>query len=109
MMTTSIDIPQAIENILDKRAREQHLDRESIIKQMLWDGAEHYLIEEYSNGRITKGKLAEMLDISIYEVNDLFEKHHVKDSISYENFVKGVEIAEKYSKYSSEKEQAKKE
>jgi hypothetical protein len=103
-MTISIDIPPTIENILDKRSRELHLDKESILKQMLWDGVEYYLIEEYSNGRITKGKLAEMLEISIYEVNDLFEKHHVKDSISYENFVKGVEIAEKYSKYGSEKD-----
>lgn len=103
-MTISIDIPHTIENILDKRSREQHLDRESIIKQMLWDGAEHYLIEEYSAGKISKGKLAEMLDLTIYEINDLLEKHHVKDSISYENFVKGVEIAEKYSKYGSDKD-----
>jgi hypothetical protein len=45
-----------------------------------------------------------MLDLNIYEINDLLEKHHVKDSISYENFVKGVEIAEKYSKYGSDKD-----
>jgi hypothetical protein len=105
-MTISIDIPPTIENILDKRSRDMHLDKESILKQMLWDGAEYYLIEEYSNGRISKGKLAEMLDINIYEVNDLLEKHHVKDSISYDNFVKGVEIAEKYGEYSPEKKRA---
>ncbi|AFV22818.1 hypothetical protein Mpsy_0609 [Methanolobus psychrophilus R15] len=108
-MIISIDIPPAIENILDKRSQEQHLNRESVIKQMLWEGAENYLIEEYANGRISKGKLAEMLDLNIYEVNELLEKHHVKGSISYENFVTGVEMAEKHSKYSSEKEQTKKE
>ncbi|WP_207205240.1 hypothetical protein [Methanolobus psychrotolerans] len=71
------------------------------------DVTEHYLIEEYSNGRISKGKAAKMLDISIYEINDLFEKHRVKDSISYENFIKGMEIAEKYSKYGPDKEKKK--
>ncbi len=106
-MTITIDIPPTIQNILDKRSRDMHLDKESILKQMLWDGAEYYLIKEYSNGRISKGKLAEMLDINIYEVNDLLKKHHVKDSISYDNFVKGVEIAEKYSEYSAEKKSRK--
>ncbi|SDF23436.1 hypothetical protein SAMN04488589_0068 [Methanolobus vulcani] len=33
-MSITIEIPPSIENILNKRAHEQHLDRESILKQM---------------------------------------------------------------------------
>lgn len=98
-MSITIEIPPTIGNILDKRAREQHLDRESILKQMLWEGAERYLVEEHSKGRISKGKLGEMLEISIYEVNDLLERYHIKDNINFEDFVEGMEIAETLSKY----------
>ena len=69
----------------------------SVLKQMLWAGAESYLVNQYSSGRISKGKLAEMLDLDMYEVNELLEKHHVKASISYERFTRGIGIAEESS------------
>lgn len=106
-MSITIDIPPSIENILEKRAREQHLEKESILRQMLWDGAERYLVEEYSKGNVSKGKLAEMLEMDIYEVNELLERYNIKGNLDFETFVKGVEIAEKYSKYGSGKENGK--
>ncbi len=36
-----------------------------------------------------------ILDLVIYGVNELLEKYHVKSSISYERFTRGIEIAEK--------------
>ena len=80
-----------------------NIDRESILKQILWDSAEHYLVEEYSRSRISKGKLAEMLDMNIYEVNDLLDRYHIKGNLSFETFVEGVETAESLSRYDSKK------
>ncbi|AFV22813.1 hypothetical protein Mpsy_0604 [Methanolobus psychrophilus R15] len=107
-MSITIDIPASIETILEKRAREQHLEKESILRQMLWDGAERYLVEEYSKGNVSKGKLAEMLEMDIYEVNELLEKYHIKSNLDLKTFVKGVEIAEKYGRYDSGKDDSKK-
>jgi Uncharacterised protein family (UPF0175). len=97
-MSITIDIPPSIENILNKRAHEQHLDRESILKQMLWESAEHYLVEEYSRGRISKGKLAEMLDMNIYEVNDLLDRYQIKGNLDFETFLEGIKTAESLSR-----------
>ena len=96
-MSITIDVPKSIDSILDQRSREEHLDKVSALNQMLWEGAESYLVNQYSRGGISKGKLAELLDLGIYEVNELLEKHHVKVSISYERFTRGIAIAEKSS------------
>ncbi len=98
-MSITIDIPYNIDLILDQRAREEHIDKVSVMKQMLREGAESYLVGQYSRGRISKDKLAELLDLDIYEVNELLEKYHVKSSISYERFTRGIELAEKSGKY----------
>ena len=98
-MSITIDVPKNIENILDLRSREEHIDRMSVLKQMLWDGVESYLVNQYSSGKVSKGKLAELLNLDIYGVNEVLEKYHVKSSISYERFTRGIEIAEKSSEY----------
>ena len=98
-MSITIDVPKNIENILDLRSREEHIDKISVLKQMLWEGVESYLVNQYSSGKVSKGKLAELLNLDIYGVNEVLEKYHVKSSISYERFTRGIEIAEKSSEY----------
>lgn len=96
-MSVTIDIPENIDMILIQRSRDEHIDKMSVLKQMLREGAELYLVNQYSNGRISKGRLAELLDLDIYDVNELLEKHHVKASISYKMFTTGIETASKRS------------
>jgi len=98
-MSITIDVPKNIDLILDMRSREEHIGKISVLKQMLWDGAESYLVNQYSYGKISKGKLAELLDLDLYGINDLLEKYHIKYSISYDRFTRGIEIAEKIAKY----------
>ena len=59
------------------------------------EGVESYLVDLYSSGKISKGKLAELLDLDIYGVNRVLEKYHAKSSINYERFTRGIEITEK--------------
>lgn len=94
-MSVTIDVPKNIDMILHQRSREEHIDKISVLKQMIREGAELYLVNQYSNGRISKGKLAELLNMDMYEVNELLERYHVKASISYEKFTKGIEMVEK--------------
>ena len=99
MMSITIDIPKNIDRVLEMRSREEHVDKVSVLKQMLWNGVESYLVDQYSGGRISKEKLAEILGLDIYDVNELLEKHHVKSSISYERFTRGIDIAERMGEY----------
>ena len=98
-MSITIDVPKNIDNIPDLRSPEEHIDGISVLKQMLWDGVELYHVNQYSSGKISKGKLTELLDPDIYAVNEVLEKHQVKSTISYERFTRGIEIAEKSVEY----------
>ena len=98
-MSITIDIPKNIDRVPEMRSHEEHVDKVSVLKQMLWNGVESYLVDQYSGGRISKEKLAEMLVLDIYDVNELLEKYHVKSSISYERFTRGIDVAEGTGEY----------
>jgi hypothetical protein len=44
-----------------------------------------------------------MLDMNIYEVNDLLDRYHIKGNLSFETFVEGVKTAESFARYDSKK------
>ena len=98
-MTITIDIPKKIETILNQRAKDEHINKVSVLKKMLREGAGSYLVDQYSSGRISKERLAELMDIDIYGFNELLEKYHARSSISYDRFNRGIELAEKSIKY----------
>ena len=98
-MSVTIDVPKNIDRILDMRSHEEHIDKISVLKQILWEGVESYLVNQYSSGKISKDKLAELLGLDIYDVNNVLEKYHVKSSISYERFKRGIGTAEEAAKY----------
>lgn len=87
-MTVTLDIPTNIDIILNLRSREEHIDKMSVLRQLLHEGVETYLVQSYSNGKISKERLAELLDVDIYEVNELLEKYGVRSNISYKRFIK---------------------
>ncbi len=72
--------------------------REAVL-EYLKEGAKSNLIARYSSGKISKEKLAELLNSDIYEVNEVLDKYHVKSSISYEKLTRGIQIAEKTGEY----------
>jgi len=77
MVDLAIDIPKKIETILNQRMKDEHIDKVSVLKQMVREGAGSYLVDQYSNCRISKERLAEMLEL---------EKYHVRSSSRYERF-----------------------
>ena len=46
-------------------SREEHADNVSVLKQILWNGVELYLVDQYSGGRISNEKLVEILGLDI--------------------------------------------
>ena len=57
-------------------------------------GAEKYLAERHSEGEISIEKLAELLDVDSYRAHEIPEKYHIKPSISYSRFVRGISNTE---------------
>ncbi len=95
MENITIGIPKTIEMILKQRSKEEHIEEDIALKQLLYLGAEKYIVEKYSRGEITIGKATELLNVDLYKMHEILEKYGVKASISYEHFVKGMERVRK--------------
>jgi len=91
-MSITIDVPKNIDNILGLRSREEHIGRISVLKQMLWDGVKSYIVNQYSSGKISKGKLTELLDPDIYGVNEVLEKHQVRSIIATRDLPEALKL-----------------
>ena len=93
-MHVAIEVPENIMEIVKQRLQREHLDEKASLKQLLCMGAEKYLAERYSEGELSIEKLAELLGVDLYRAREILEKYHVKSSISYSRFVKGISNAE---------------
>jgi hypothetical protein len=44
-----------------------------------------------------------MLDMNIYEVNDLLDRYHIKGNLDFKTFLEGIKTAESLSRYDGKK------
>lgn len=67
----ALRIPEHLLSLADLRARKEHLDKASALRQILYEGAESYTLRLLSRGEISLSRAAELLDLSPGEVLDL--------------------------------------
>lgn len=64
-------------NLAKIRARQHRLDQSTALKQMLYAGAEDYVLELLEQGRISMGKAAELLDATVYDIQELAKNRKI--------------------------------
>ncbi|MBI2076294.1 MAG: hypothetical protein HYT72_03555 [Candidatus Aenigmarchaeota archaeon] len=89
-------IPKEIVELAALRSKEEYVDQSTALRQLLHLGAEEYVLEIVSLGRISIGKAAELLKVSVYDVCKLAEKHGVKLGGTVEQGMKSRKAAKKY-------------
>ncbi len=60
------------------RAREEYVDQSTALRQLLYSGAEEYVLNLVEKGRISIGKAAELLNTAMHDIYRLAEKHNVR-------------------------------
>ena len=71
-------IPDEIMNLARLRSKEEYVDNSTALRQLLYAGAEEYVLDLVENGRISIGKAAELLKTSIQDIHRLAQKHNVQ-------------------------------
>jgi len=66
-----VRLPEKIKPLIDLKTKEEHLSRSVIIRQFVYNGLEDYAIELINKERLSIGKAAELLDISIYDLQEI--------------------------------------
>jgi len=89
-------IPKELLELAVLRSKEEYVDQATALRQLLHLGAEEYVLEIVSSGRISIGKAAELLKVSVYDIYKLAEKHGVKLGGTIAQVAKSEKAAKKY-------------
>ncbi|MBI4141286.1 hypothetical protein HY485_05610 [Candidatus Woesearchaeota archaeon] len=91
-------IPQEILTLAKLRAKEEYLDQTTALRQLLYLGAEEYVLNLVESGRIAIGKAAELLNLTIQDIHRLAEKHGIQLGATAEQQKKSSETIKKLLK-----------
>lgn len=79
-------IPENLLELAEAKSREERTDRSTALRQMLYAGAEEYVLELLSEGRVSTGRAAELLEVSVHRIHRLAEEHGVEIGASLEDY-----------------------
>lgn len=86
-----IKLKDDIMPLIELKSREEHTNKAIVLKQFLYQGLKNYVIDLVGRGRLSVGKAAEILDLSIYEIHDIAKSKGLKLSATKEQRQKSRE------------------
>ena len=86
-------IPESLLSLVDSKAREDRTDRSTALRQLLYAGAEDYVIELLRRRRISASRAAELLDVSLYKVHELARERGAEVASGSEEYGRGQQTA----------------
>ncbi|CAN5892294.1 hypothetical protein BH23ACT11_BH23ACT11_29990 [soil metagenome] len=78
-------IPENLVEFAEAKSRGERTDRSTALRQLLYAGAEEYVLELLSAGRISSGKAAQLLDTSVHRVHELAVERGVETGAGLED------------------------
>lgn len=86
-------IPENLLELAEAKSREERTDRSTALRQLLYAGAEEYVMELLSEGRISAGRAAEVLEVSAHRIYRLADEHGVETGATLEDYRRSREEA----------------
>lgn len=71
-------VPENLMELAEAKSRSERTDRATALRQLLYSGAEGYVLDLLGAGRISSGKAAELLDTSVHRVHELAAERGVR-------------------------------
>lgn len=93
-----VRLSEKIKPLIDIRTKEEHLSRSALIKQFVYEGLEEYALKLCEKGRLSIGKAAEILDISVYDLQEMAKEKGIILSAAEESAEKSSEVSERLIK-----------
>lgn len=66
-------LPENLDELAALRAREEHTDKATALRQWIHQGAAQYVLKLVAEGRVSASRAAELLDLTLYDLYDLAE------------------------------------
>lgn len=90
-MPYPLRLPRGLLELADLRAAEEKVDRSTALRQLLYAGAEGYVLELLQRGRISLSKAAELLDRSTWAIYELAQERGIPLGATAEEYEEAKE------------------
>jgi len=87
-----LKLNEEIMPLIELKSKEEHTNKSIVLKQLLYKGLEDYVIDLVSRGRMSVGKAAEVLSLSIYDIQEIARDKNVKLSATKEQRQKSKQL-----------------
>ena len=88
-----LQIPKNVMTLVNLRTEEEHVDESTALMQLLFMGAQDYVIELYKQGRISVGRAADLLGVSTFDVIAIARERGIRIGAAEEQQEKSRETA----------------
>lgn len=86
-------IDDEILKVVELRSKDEHTSKTTTIKQFLYNGAEEYLLKLCSQGRISIGKVADLLHKSVYSLQESAKQKGIELGITAKEYNESKKLA----------------
>jgi hypothetical protein len=86
-------IPEGILQLAELRGHEERTDKTTVLRQWLYATAEEYAFKRLAEGRLTLSQTAELLDLSVYDVQQKARERGIELGATAEQYRQALETA----------------
>ena len=90
-----IRLPDNLVFVVEKRKERESLDEASVLRLLINDGAKEFVLELYSEGEISLGKAAEVLNCTPHDIIRMVQQKRIRTGPRSEQVAKSGGILEK--------------
>ena len=83
-----IKLKDEIMPLIELKSMEERTNKSIVLKQLLYKGLEDYAIDLVEKGKMSIGRAAEILDLSIYDIHEIAKSKGIKLSATLEQYQK---------------------
>ncbi|MAG19804.1 hypothetical protein CL618_00010 [archaeon] len=88
--------------VIELKSKEEHTNKSIVLKQLIYKSLSDYVVKLCGRGRLSVGKAAEILNVSIYDIHDIARTKGIKLTASEEQVQKSAKTVKKILKQSKE-------
>jgi len=96
-----LKLKEEIMPIIELKSKEDRTNKSIVLKQLIYQSLEDYVIRLCSRGRLSVGKAAEILDLSVHDVHKIAKEKRIKLTASKDQLQKSKDLLDKLSKKAS--------
>jgi hypothetical protein len=86
-------IPEGVLQLAELRSQEERTDKTTALRQWLYAAAEEYAFKRLAEGRLTVSQMAELLDMSVYDVQRKAQERGLELGATAEQYHYALETA----------------